>query len=166
MERKPSAIKQTSEKFAARMKSGTDSPVLQKILSQSGLKSGKHSQDRESRPTTIKADEKPKEVEQQSQGKDADKTPPSTSLAPSNKNRQRPETQQLGLKKDKEMSGNLPINSAVQSQERLQPLKYEPPAEPSPKSPKEKKEDVDTDEQEQPEEEEEESDGVPFYEKP
>ena len=66
------------------------------------------------------------------------------------------------------MSGTLPTNSAAQSQERIQPLKYEPPAEPSLKPPKEKekKEDVDTDEQEQPEEEEEESDGVPFYEKP
>ena len=90
MERKPSAIKETSEKFAARMKEGTDSPVLQKILSQSKLKSKKDTESAKS--VTRQVEEKPIEADQQSQGKDAKTTPPSTSKETSNKNRPRAET--------------------------------------------------------------------------
>ena len=90
MERKPSAIKETSEKFAARMKEGTDSPVLQKILSQSKLKSKKDTESAKS--VTRQVEERPIEADQQSQGKDAKTTPPSTSKETSNKNRPRAET--------------------------------------------------------------------------
>ena len=79
------------------------------------------------------------------------------------KERQRAETQQMQANVDKHASGPLSANAANESQDRLQPLKYEPPVK-EVKKIRVKKEDGETGESEEIVEKEESDDGVPYFE--
>ena len=72
-------------------------------------------------------DDKPEENAKQEESKEPIAEPQTDPKIEITKERQRAETQQIQANVDKNVSGPLSANAANESQDRLQPLKYEPP---------------------------------------